>query len=147
MGLAAVDLVAVASLLVQSASATTDVMTEIVGAKALTSKDIENLEFIVSNATAVGLSFVHSSNDIRNLHETLLDMEKADFGIIAKIETSGAFNSLAKILLGGLDLPNFGILIARGDLAVEMGFENLPAIQEDILCMCEAAHISHTYMH
>ena len=108
---------------------------------ALTSKDIENLEFIVNNATAVGLSFVHSSNDVRNLHKALLNMEKADFGIIAKIETSGAINSLAKILLGGLDLPNFGVLIARGDLAVEMGFENLPAIQEDILCMCEAAHI------
>ncbi len=108
---------------------------------ALTSKDIDNLEFIVNNATAVGLSFVHSSNDIRDLHKALLSMEKADFGIIAKIETSGAINSLAKILLGGLDLPNFGILIARGDLAVEMGFENLPAIQEDILCMCEAAHI------
>lgn len=48
---------------------------------------------------------------------------------------------MAKILLAGLDLPNFGILIARGDLAVEVGFENLPAIQEDILCMCEAAQI------
>jgi pyruvate kinase len=57
---------------------------------ALTSKDIENLEFIVNNATAVGLSFVHSSNDIRSLHKALLNMEKADFGIIAKIETSGA---------------------------------------------------------
>lgn len=108
---------------------------------ALTSKDIDNLEFVVNNATAVGLSFVHSSNDIMMLHKALLNIEKADFGIIAKIETSAAIKNLAKILLAGLDLPNFGILIARGDLAVEMGFENLPAIQEDILCMCEAAHI------
>ncbi|MGE5661763.1 MAG: pyruvate kinase [Ignavibacteriales bacterium] len=108
---------------------------------ALTSKDIDNLEFIVNNATAVGLSFVYSSNDIVNLYEALLNIEKVDFGIIAKIETSCAVDNLAKILLAGLDLPNFGILIARGDLAVEMGFENLPAIQEDILCMCEAAHV------
>ena len=44
-------------------------------------------------------------------------------------------------MLAGLDLPKFGILIARGDLAVEVGFENLPIIQEDILCMYEAAHV------
>jgi pyruvate kinase len=108
---------------------------------ALTSKDIGNLDFIVNNATAVGLSFMHSSDDLRKLHRALSNIEKPDFGIIAKVETSDAINNLAKILLAGLDLPNFGILIARGDLAVEVGFENLPAIQEDILCMCEAAQI------
>jgi pyruvate kinase len=108
---------------------------------ALTSEDIDNLNFIVKNATAAGLSFAHSPDDIKNLHEKLSSIEKPDFGIIAKVETSDAVTNLAKVLLAGLDLPNFGILIARGDLAVEMGFENLPAIQEDILCMCEAAHI------
>jgi pyruvate kinase len=108
---------------------------------ALTSEDTDNLDFIVKNATAVGLSFVHSSDDIKNLLMALSNMEKSDFGIIAKVETSDAVTNLAKVLLAGLDLPNFGILIARGDLAVEMGFENLPTIQEDILCMCEAAHI------
>jgi len=45
------------------------------------------------------------------------------------------------MLVGGLELPKFGILIARGDLAVEVGFENLALVQEDILCLCEAAHI------
>jgi pyruvate kinase len=48
---------------------------------------------------------------------------------------------MAKILIAGLELElKFGILIARGDLAVEVGFENLPFVQEDILCLCEAAH-------
>jgi pyruvate kinase len=108
---------------------------------ALTSEDIDNLNFIIKNATAAGLSFAHSPDDIKNLHEKLSDIGKPDFGIIAKVETSDAVTNLAKVLLAGLDLPNFGILIARGDLAVEMGFENLPTIQEDILCMCEAAHI------
>jgi len=108
---------------------------------ALTSKDIGNLDFIVNNATAAGLSFMHSSDDIRKLHRALSNIGKPDFGIIAKVETSDSINNLAKILLAGLDLPNFGILIARGDLAVEVGFENLPAIQEDILCICEAAQI------
>ena len=77
----------------------------------------------------------------RDFHRALSNIGNPDFGIIAKVETSDAINYLAKILLAGLDLPNFGILIARGDLAVEVGFENLPAIQEDILCMCEAAQI------
>jgi pyruvate kinase len=108
---------------------------------ALTSEDMENLDFIVNNATATGLSFVQSSDDIKNLHGALSNMGKSDFGIIAKVETSESVSNLAKVLLAGLDLPNFGILIARGDLAVEMGFENLPTVQEDILCMCEAAHI------
>ena len=108
---------------------------------ALTSNDIGNLGFIVNNATAAGLSFMHYSDDIRKLQRALSNIAKPDFGIIAKVETSDAINNLAKILLAGLDLPNFGTLIARGDLAVEVGFENLPAIQEDILCMCEAAQI------
>jgi pyruvate kinase len=107
----------------------------------LTSEDVSNLSSIVNNATAVGQSFVHSANDIINLHKSLSKMGRLDFGIIAKIETREAVHNLAKILLAGLDFPNFGILIARGDLAVEVGFENLPIIQEDILCMCEAAHI------
>jgi pyruvate kinase len=55
-------------------------------------------------------------------------MGRPDFGIIAKIETREAVHHMAKILLAGLDLPNFGILIARGDLAIEVGFENLPII-------------------
>ena len=48
---------------------------------------------------------------------------------------------MGEILLAGLNLPNFGVMIARGDLAVEMGFENLAFVQEDVLCMCEAAHV------
>jgi pyruvate kinase len=78
---------------------------------ALTSEDIDNLNFIVKNATAAGLSFAHSPDDIKNLHEKLSSIEKPDFGIIAKVETSDAVTNLAKVLLAGLDLPNFGILL------------------------------------
>jgi pyruvate kinase len=87
------------------------------------------------------LSFVHSSEDIRDPYKALVRAEHPDFGIIAKIETRNAIHNLSKILLAGLDVPKFGVLIARGDLAVEVGFENLALIQEDILCLCEAAHI------
>jgi pyruvate kinase len=114
---------------------------------ALTPEDIDNLGFISNNATAVGLSFAHSVNDILDLHKALSKIGRPDFGILAKIETRDAIHHLANILLAGLDVPNFGILIGRGHLAVEAGFENLPAIQEDILCMCEAAHIPVTWLH
>lgn len=89
------------------------------------------------------------SSVVRSLTDEHLELEiLSPSGTTAKIKPEKRLNfpdskgfNLAKILLAGLDLPNFGILIARGDLAVEVGFENLPAIQEDILCMCEAAQI------
>jgi len=109
--------------------------------QAITSQDIEDLKFIVKNATAVGISFAHSQDDIQNLYQKLINLGHPDFGVIAKIETRTAVHNLGRILLTGLSLPKFGILIARGDLAIEMGFENLSLIQEDILCLCEAAHI------
>ncbi len=108
---------------------------------ALTSEDEKNLSFVTDHATAVGLSFVHRARDLQALHDALTKLGHQDFGIIAKIETREAVHRLGEILLSGLQLPNFGVLIARGDLAVEVGFENLAFVQEDILCMCEAAHV------
>jgi len=108
---------------------------------ALTNEDENNLDFITSHATAVGLSFVHRAKDLQALHDALTKLGHGDFGIIAKIETAEAVHMLGEILLAGLNLPKFGVLIARGDLAVEVGFENLAFVQEDILCMCEAAHV------
>ena len=108
---------------------------------AITCQDIKDLKFIVKNATAVGISFAHSPEDVKNLYDELVKLGNPDFGVIAKIESRNAVHNLGKILLTGLSLPKFGILIARGDLAVEMGFENLSLIQEDILCLCEAAHV------
>jgi pyruvate kinase len=77
-----------------------------------------------------------------------LDLSKAlskrghpELGIVAKIETAASVHNLAKTLLAGLEIQKFAVLIARGDLAVDVGFENLASIQDDILCLCEAAHI------
>ena len=108
---------------------------------ALTQEDLGNLEFVVNNANMVGLSFVQKPEDIDELREKLFELDRPDFGIVAKIETVDSIHNLAKILIAGLELPKFAILIARGDLAVEVGFENLAFVQEDILCLCEAAHI------
>ena len=111
------------------------------GISAITSRDIENLKFIVKHASAVGVSFTNDPEDIRSLYKEILNLGYPDFGIIAKIETHNAIHNLARIILTGLTIPKFGILIARGDLAIEIGFENLSLIQEDILCLCEAAHV------
>jgi pyruvate kinase len=108
---------------------------------ALTPEDIKNLQFVVQYADLVALSFVHRSEDPYDLHKELLRLNHGDLGIVAKIETSDSTHNLANILIAGLELRKFGILIARGDLAVKVGFENLPFVQEDILCLCEAAHI------
>jgi pyruvate kinase len=112
-----------------------------IGIPALTPEDIRNLDFVSKNADSVGLSFVHWPEDIHNLYKELSKLDHADVGIVAKIETVDSVHNLAKILVAGLEMPKFAVQIARGDLAVEVGFENLAFIQEDILCLCEAAHI------
>ena len=108
---------------------------------ALTKPDLEALRFVVKHANAVGLSFVHRPDDLNDLRTALRQVNHADPGIVLKIETTEAIHRLAQLLLAGLDLPKFGVMIARGDLAVEVGFENLSLVQEDILCLCEAAHV------
>lgn len=107
---------------------------------ALTDKDIHDLPFISEYADLVGLSFVQTPEDLLSLKKEISKLH-SNLGVIAKIETVESTHNLARILIAGLDLSKFAILIARGDLAVEVGFENLVFVQEDILCMCESAHV------
>ena len=108
---------------------------------ALTPRDREDLLFVVKHANAVGLSFVHRAQDLFDLRDALKELGKPDLGIVLKIETREAVHRLAQLLLAALALPRCGVMIARGDLAVEVGFERLATVQEDILCLCEAAHV------
>jgi pyruvate kinase len=108
---------------------------------ALTAQDRQDLAFVIEHASAVGLSFVHRPQDLADLRDALRELGHPDMGIVIKIETQEAIHRLAQLLLAGLDLPKFGVMIARGDLAVEVGFEHLALVQEDILCLCEAAHV------
>jgi pyruvate kinase len=108
---------------------------------ALTDKDMQDLKFVVQYADMVGYSFVHTADDVRRLQMQLKEMGKRDLGIVLKIETRAAFDNLPDILLAALESPVVGVMIARGDLAVEVGFERMAEIQEEMLWMCEAAHI------
>ena len=62
-------------------------------------------------------------------------------GIILKIETQKGFKNLPRILLKAMQTFPIGVMIARGDLAIETGWKNFASIQEEILRICEAAHI------
>ncbi|MEQ8551144.1 MAG: pyruvate kinase [Cyclobacteriaceae bacterium] len=108
---------------------------------ALTEKDKENLPFVSQYADIVGYSFVRSGGDVRQLYEQL-DLNQAhDLGVVFKIENKEAFENLPFILLEGMKRDKIGVMIARGDLAVELGFERISEVQNQILWICESAHI------
>lgn len=107
----------------------------------LTGHDQRALEFIVKHADMVGYSFVRDNHGIRELQRRLADLGGERLGIILKIETRKAFESLPDLLLAGMHGGPVGVMIARGDLAVECGFERLAEVQEEILWFAEAAHV------
>jgi len=106
----------------------------------LTAKDLEDLPFIARHADLIGYSFVRHADDIFQLHRHLADLHADRLGLILKVETRHAFAELPKLLLACMRGGPFGVMIARGDLAVECGFERMAEVQEEILWVCEAAH-------
>jgi pyruvate kinase len=107
---------------------------------ALTDKDLEDLAFAAEHADLVGLSFVNTVADVLALQERLAASGPGRPGIVLKIETRRAFEQLPALLLEAMRTPPVGVMIARGDLAVECGYERLAEAQEEILWICEAAH-------
>ena len=109
---------------------------------ALTADDLRNIPFICKYADMVGYSFVVGPEDVEVLRS---ELEKHQSGrrpaIVLKIERLLAIQNLPALLLNGMKDESLGVMIARGDLAVEIGFERLSEIQEEILWICEAAHV------
>jgi pyruvate kinase len=108
---------------------------------ALTNTDIECLPLIVQHADLIGYSFVHSPDDVLALQHRLADLGGSHLGIILKIETRTAFERLPSLLLAAMRNRAAGVMIARGDLAIECGFERLAEVQEEILFISEASHL------
>jgi pyruvate kinase len=108
---------------------------------ALTGKDLEDLKFVVQYADMIGLSFVRTPEDVCSLQGQLVRLGAKHVGVILKIETRRAFENLPQLLLASLCAPPVGVMVARGDLGVEVGFERLAEVQEEILWLCEAAHV------
>jgi pyruvate kinase len=107
----------------------------------LTPKDLQDLHFITKYADMIGYSFVRTSEDLRALRTELEKLGKPDMAIIIKVETERAFEHLPTLLLESMRNRVSGVMIARGDLAVECGYERLAEVQEEILWMSEAAHM------
>jgi pyruvate kinase len=97
--------------------------------------------FAAQHADMVGLSFLRRPDHVRRVVRQLHKRQLAHVGVILKIENRSAFENLPRMLLAGLESPPLGVMVARGDLAVEMGFERLAEVQEEILWICEAAHV------
>lgn len=106
----------------------------------LTATDLANLPFIAAYADIVGYSFVRQPEDVERLQMELKKLNREQIGIILKIETKDAFQNLPMLLLTAMRSPKIGVMIARGDLAVEIGFERIAEVQEEILWICESAH-------
>jgi pyruvate kinase len=108
---------------------------------ALTARDLEDLEVVAQTADLVGLSFAQSAADVRTLRQRLAALGASHLGLVLKIETRRGFEKLPEILLAAMACPAAGVMIARGDLAVECGYERMAEVQEEILWACEAAHM------
>lgn len=108
---------------------------------ALTAKDIDDLSFVTRHADIVNFSFVRSADDVRALQQELEQRGAPQLGIVLKIENVTAFENLPTLLLAAMRSEVAGVMIARGDLAVEVGFERLAEVQEEIMWACEAAHV------
>lgn len=107
----------------------------------LTKNDIANIPLVCESADLVGYSFVREASDVTKLQNLLAKHKRTDIGIILKIENKEAFENLPLILLEAMKWPRIGVMIARGDLAVEIGPERIAEVQDQILWLCEAAHI------
>lgn len=108
---------------------------------ALTEQDLNILSFVVKYADVVEFSFANSAEDVELLQRHMASLSREHPSIVLKIETKRAFKNLPAMLLTAMRAPCCGVMIARGDLAVECGFERLAEVQEEILWICEAAHI------
>lgn len=111
----------------------------------ITEKDKQDLDFIVTHADIVGYSFVQEIADIELLQQELKARQNKnshhEIALIAKIETPQAIKNLPELIIRAAGKQPLGVMIARGDLAVEIGYQRLAEMQEEILWLCEAAHV------
>ena len=108
---------------------------------ALTPEDDAHLAFISQYADMVAVSFVRNAADVEHVLARLTAAGADHLGLVLKIETRQGFENLPAILLVAMRHPRVGVMIARGDLAVEIGFERMAEVPRQILELCEAAHL------
>lgn len=106
----------------------------------MTEKDKKDLVFIAQHAHAVNLSFVNDPADLQQVLDEILKLDP-QLGVIIKIETRRGYKNLPELILTAMKAYPVGVMIARGDLAIECGWKRMARIQQEILRICEAAHV------
>jgi pyruvate kinase len=100
----------------------------------LTDKDYEDIDAaIAQNFDFLALSFVQSASDVRQLND-YLKKRGADIPVIAKIEKKSALDDIEAIAQ-----ESYGVMVARGDLALEMSLPDVPIAQKRIIVACRNA--------
>jgi pyruvate kinase len=109
----------------------------------LTPKDFQDLDFVAANADLVGFSFVQDPSDVELLQDHLAARrgDRPKQALVLKIETPLAVRNLPRLIVQSALHHPTAVMIARGDLAVELGFARLSEMQEELLWLCEAAHV------
>ncbi len=115
----------------------------VLGLSPLTAKDEADLATILDCADMIGYSFVSRPDDLDLLEEAIgrRGSRRNAPGLVAKIERPEAVTNLPALIARAHKRRPIGIMIARGDLAAEIGFERLAEMQEEILWICEAASV------
>ncbi|HVO02459.1 MAG TPA: pyruvate kinase [Candidatus Cybelea sp.] len=112
------------------------------GLSPVTAKDQDDLATVVDLADMIGYSFVSRPDDIDLLESFLAEHNcKRPLGLVAKIERPEALVNLPDLIARAVRRRPFGVMIARGDLAAEIGFERLAEMQEELLWICESAAV------
>lgn len=111
---------------------------------AFTDKDRRDLQFVCAHADILGYSFVQDVADVAMLYqemEALPTEKKSCQSVVLKIETRKAMQNLPDLIVAAAGRWQTGIMIARGDLGVEIGLPQLTEVQEQILLMGQAASV------
>lgn len=121
----------------------------------LTDEDIEHLRFVVEHADIAAVSFIRTQEDAEYVYKVLdeiaaeheaagredLASRARDLGVVLKIETIPAFQNLPGIIIASMKRAKSGLMIARGDLAVELGFDRMGEVPGQILTLAQAAGV------
>ena len=113
------------------------------GLPALSAEDVAALPAVASHADLVGFSFVQRPQDILDLDKAIEAVRPGHpvMPLVLKIETPEAVSNLPRLIVQAAGTRPTAVMIARGDLAVELGHPRLAEIQEEILWLCEAARV------
>lgn len=110
---------------------------------ALTESDLRDLDFVAAHADMIGFSFVQQVSDVEALQQALAERlgRRRWPGLVLKIETRLGLANLPDLVARAMGRQPTAVMLARGDLAIELGFEALSAAQEEVLSLAAAARL------